>query len=228
MSGLCRRSKCSGISSPTQNSPVYIPKNIPLAGYLGASLHWYAYAIYTQPAVPELSLPEATTTTGIIDFYINPFASSTQYTYTSLSTGETSSTLASSTTNCQFLASSASSSALIQFFDPLDLIGAIQSGACNALSFSFIPNSSEQADLSYRFNNLGDTIKTKPPVGYFSLAIADMQSFALASSSTSTILDTTSTEAVYGVFEPLDAGVASIIGFMLLLWYFNRGRHLEI
>jgi ABC-type Co2+ transport system permease subunit len=78
-----------------------------------------------------------------------------------------------------------------------------------------------------QFGAVGQVISKKPPLGYFGAAIADMGSFSVASGTTSTILDPTSTTKVYGLVEPLDAGVASVIGLMLLLWFFNRGRHFE-
>lgn len=107
-------------------------------------------------------------------------------------------------------------------------IPSIISGGCNILSAGFIMSDAQTADVETRLRGAGNTIKTKPPIGYFALAIADMGTLSLASSSTSSILDATSTAAIYGVYEPLDAGCATVIGFMLLLWFFNRGRHFQL
>ena len=212
---------CSGLSLASKNATNAIAKNISLAGYLGASLHWYAYAEYTAPAVPELSLPAATDTTPVIDFYIDPAATATPYTYPSISTGETSSTLANPLNSCASTATSGT-----PFADAV--IGDIGQVICQTASYLFIPNSAEQSSIGASFSALKNTIATKPPVGYFALAIADMGSFSVATSSTSSILDATSTSEIYSIYEPLDAGVASVVGFMLLLWLFNRGRHIEI
>ena len=107
-------------------------------------------------------------------------------------------------------------------------IPSIISGGCNILSAGFIMSSDQTADVETRLTGAGNTLKTKPPIGYFALAIDDMGTLSLASSSTSSILDATSTAAIYGVYEPLDAGCATVIGFMLLLWFFNRGRHFQL
>ena len=113
----------------------------------------------------------------------------------------------------------------LPYFTINNPIPSIESGGCNILLGGFEMTSDETADIETRFSAAGTEISTKPPIGYFALAIGDMESFGVATSSTSTILDATSTSEIYSVYEPLDAGVASIIGFMLLLWFFNRGRH---
>ena len=109
--------------------------------------------------------------------------------------------------------------------NPLD---SITYGGCIVLTFAFVPTSDEGAAVQAQFNAVGAVLSKKPPTGYFEGAITAMSSFSVASSSTSTILDATSSAEVYGITEPLDAGVGAIIGFMLLIWLFNRGRHFEL
>lgn len=184
---------------------------------------WYAQAVLNWNGV--------ITTSSVISFSVNPnLLNSTTSPYYSpyalLPTGaETSSTLASSTGNCTF--NTTTTSALASFLDPLDLIGVIEQGACNALAFSFIPNSAEQYNLGVSFN--AAIPKKKPPFGYFVSIMSDMQSFNVATSTTSTpLLNATSSRAIYAVYLPLDNGVATIVAFMLMLWFFNRGRHIEL
>ncbi len=61
----------------------------------------------------------------------------------------------------------------------------IQYGLCTSFLFSFLPSPAQQSDIQFRAGAIGNIISKKPPVGYFSQAIAAMGSFSLASSSTS-------------------------------------------
>lgn len=108
--------------------------------------------------------------------------------------------------------------------NPLD---SISYGGCMVLTFGFIPSASEQSAITAQFSSVATVVSQKPPIGYFEQAIGDMQGFSVASSSSSSILDATSTAEIYAVYGPLDAGVASVIGFMVLLWFYNRGRHFD-
>ena len=116
----------------------------------------------------------------------------------------------------------------LPYFEINNPIPIFDYGACISATFLFIPDSGQSAALTTGLSNAEAIINKKPPFGYFAAAITDMGSFAVATSSTSTILDATSTTEIYSIYEPLDAGIAAIIGFMLLLWFFNRGRHFNL
>jgi hypothetical protein len=204
---------CAATQFHVNNAAYTIYKNIPL--YLPAyvaPVHWYAYAEYKDPGLGS------DVTTTILDFYIDPNSTGTADTFPSLSGGSTSSTIPT-TANCQFTSSSI-------FVDP---VGVIQNGICNALTFLFIPNEPQKADLSLRFGAIQAAVSKKPPFGYIGSAVTALSALQEPTSSTSTpLIDASATAALAPVIGPLDVGMASIIGLLLLLWYFHRSRHIEL
>jgi hypothetical protein len=134
----------------------------------------------------------------------------------SLGGGETSSTIPT-TANCDTTSSS--------FLG--DPVGNIQSGICNALSFLFIPNSAEKADIGNRFSSLGNQIKNKPPFGYFTSAIDAFSSSSFSDSATSSVVSTSTAAAFAGIFVLLDNGIAILLWLGFALWLIRTIRKLD-
>jgi hypothetical protein len=146
-------------------------------------------------------------------------AQSPTSTFTIVGSFGNTSTTQNFTGSCNFTSSS--------FFG--DPIGNIQQGICNALTFLFVLSPVQHSDINNRFSTFKYGVVNKPPFGY--LIIAKNEFAALTpstSSASSTLLNASGTAALHLVFGPLDLGLASIIFFLLLLWIFHRGRHLDI
>jgi hypothetical protein len=80
----------------------------------------------------------------------------------------------------------------------------------------------DQANLE-RFGNLWDTIRLKPPIGYFTAAKDEL---ALVGVGTANIaFDTT---AAAGIITPLRTGIIVILWVLFAFWIFHRLRNLDL
>ena len=168
----------------------------------------------TWEAAPFLRRGSTTYTGSIVDFVVDADATSTTVSTSTLigligllvGGGETSSTLATPTTNCQYTSSS--------FFG--DPVGNIQQGICQALVFLFIPNSAQQTNLTITVSTTFNPIRTKIPFGYIPL---------IASSTAALTTSTATTTSLYlppVVANTIDLGLAAFAGLLVLgfLWAF--------
>jgi hypothetical protein len=188
------------------SSAVVVPSSI-RPSPLATSTLYYAQAGIFEPGS---STPLAVS--AVISFTID-------WSLGVLQEGETSSTLSTGTSDCQY-----SSSSFIS-----DPIGVIENSICNSLVFLFIPNTPEKRDISDFLSGIGTSVAHKPPFGYFSSFSEQISLIQNSSSSTSTpLLDTTSTTALAPVLAPLDAGTATIVWGMFALWGFHRARHIQL
>ena len=98
-----------------------------------------------------------------------------------------------------------------------------------AFSFLFIPNSTQQQNLSEQFNGFKDVIQKKPPVGYF-YAIKDalQQNITTSTATTTQIMDASTTQAFGAVFNPLKTGLNWILWFAAGAWVFIKIKNLNI
>jgi hypothetical protein len=185
-------------------NPLPIYKSQPLFFVpLAIPVTWYAQ-------VEDIGASE-TVFSDIISFQINPDFTNPTSTATDTTLagpflgvggGETSSTLANPTTNCQYTSSS--------FFD--DPIGNIQNGICNALVFLFIPNSAEQTAMDAKFNDTWTQISNRVPFGYAGIIMSAFQGFQ-DGTTTSTLMSSSTYTALSSVLNPLKTGIS----FMLIL-----------
>lgn len=188
---------------PASHQINFITKNTPLFTASDTPpLTWFAYAEYYDTSSP---LGAFDVSSSIVTFFIDPNA---------------------------YLPPPATTTALCAFTTGTflsDPIGVIAQGACRVIVYSFIPTDAQNADLGTRYKAVQLNISKKPPFGYITSAISAFSpiSSSSATSSTSTILNASGTAALAPILHPLDAGIATIIGFMLLTWIFNRARHFE-
>jgi len=194
------------------------PLAIPITWYAEAIDHGATSSVFsnimTFSISPDAAAPPVSTDTALMA----PFSG--------LGGGETSSTLASSTTNCGALFVSSSS-----FWS--DPIGAISNGAangiCNAINFLFVPNSAEQADIAGSFNFEKTEVQNKPPFGYVAGVVSSFNSFSPATSTTSTpLLDTSGTSIFGTAFHALDVGLALILWFLFGWYIVHRAKQIEL
>ena len=202
--------------SPFVNTnPVAISKHVALFyPPLAIPVHYYAQAILTGTSTVLYS--------PITSFYVDPNApappasTSTNLAapYSTISGGETSSTIAVPATNCNATSSSFWGQAVID----------VQNGVCLAFTYLFIPNTPQQGDIDTRFNTLSGHISSKPPLGYFTLMSNDLNSLAVGTSSV-VLLNATATAAFAPIISPIYTGATWLLWFLFALWLFNRIRH---
>ena len=80
----------------------------------------------------------------------------------------------------------------------------------------------DQANLE-RFGNLWDTIRLKPPIGYFTAAKDELGLVSVGSASIT--FDTT---AAAGIITPLRTGIIVILWVLFAFWIFHRLRNLDL
>jgi len=85
--------------------------------------------------------------------------------------------------------------------------------------FLFFP---DQANLE-RFGNLWDTIRLKPPIGYFTAVKDEFANIGIGTANIA--FDTT---AAAGIITPLRTGIIVILWIMFAFWIFHRLRKLEL
>jgi hypothetical protein len=78
-------------------------------------------------------------------------------------------------------------------------------------------------DALSQFGNLYDTIKAKPPIGYFTAVQSELG--YLGAGSASITFDTT---AAAGIINPLRVGLIGILWIMFAFWIFHRLRNLDL
>lgn len=78
-------------------------------------------------------------------------------------------------------------------------------------------------DALNQFGNLYDTIKAKPPIGYFTAVQSELG--YLGAGSASITFDTT---AAAGIINPLRVGLIVILWIMFAFWIFHRLRNLDL
>jgi len=179
---------------------------------------WATSTYFASAGLFHLGSSTPYASSGIISFTLDIGATSTQNPAGTITTGGLSPV--PSSTNCQYTSSS--------FF--IDPVGNVREGICAALTFLFIPNASEQANLQYATSPSGTLgfVQKKPPFGYLVAASFALSQLSAATSSTSSLLSGSSSQVLGPALSPLDAGLGSIIFFMLILWFFGRGRHIDL
>jgi len=80
----------------------------------------------------------------------------------------------------------------------------------------------DQANLN-RFSDLWDTIKQKPPIGYFTVVKDELGNIGIGSPSIN--FDTT---AAASIINPLRTGLIVILWVMFAFWVFHRLRNLQL
>jgi len=80
----------------------------------------------------------------------------------------------------------------------------------------------DQANLT-RFGDLWDTIRLKPPIGYFTAAKDELALVGVGSASIT--FDTT---AAAGIITPLRTGIIVILWVLFAFWIFHRLRNLDL
>lgn len=201
-------------SSPSNDGAIYysgsteqqIPANLP-------PTVWPTSTYYVEAGLFKSGSSTPIAQTGIISFTLSIAATSSQNPNGTITTGETSTTIAI-TGNCQFTSSSF-------FADP---IGVIENSICGSISFLFLPNSPEQKDLAARFTNIQKSISKKPPFGYYS-AFAGSIGTLQSSTPAFAVVNPTSTSAFSAIFTPIRSGFAWLLWILFGFWAFHRFRH---
>ena len=86
----------------------------------------------------------------------------------------------------------------------------------------FIPSN----DSTSIFQNVGDLVKTKPPMGYFTQIKNAISNLSSTASSTLSLPDLSGMNST--LFNPLKAILQLGLWFLFGFWLFNRMRHLEL
>lgn len=103
--------------------------------------------------------------------------------------------------------------------------GDIKQGVCVALACTFIPSPSQQATISSEFSGIKNSVSSKPPVGYFTLAYNALSD---ALSTTTTGFFSGSLSALNGLVTPLDLGAAGLLALLFLVWVIHRIRDFHL
>jgi hypothetical protein len=101
--------------------------------------------------------------------------------------------------------------------------GLIGSPVCMAFACLFLPT----ADVFAQFNDLGAALSQKPPVGYF-YATKDAMDLLTIGLASSTLINTSTSQAFSAVLSPLHTGLAWLLWFLFAWWIIHRIRKLEI
>jgi hypothetical protein len=102
----------------------------------------------------------------------------------------------------------------------------IASGFYKVITYLFIPSDNDWNNIKNSFNGLWDTIKTKPPVGYFTTAKTAFDGLTVASGSY--YLTFAGLDSGNSPLKPLKIGLVWIFWIMLGFWILHRIRQLEI
>lgn len=103
--------------------------------------------------------------------------------------------------------------------------GDVKQGVCVALSCTFIPSPSQQAAISTEFLSIKNSVSSKPPVGYFTLAYNALTD---ALTTTTTGFFSGSLTALNVLVTPLDLGMAGLLGLLFLVWLIHRIRDFHL
>jgi hypothetical protein len=93
---------------------------------------------------------------------------------------------------------------------------------CKLAVWLFVPS---PATLN-QFSTLGDTLKNKPPMGYF-YRVKDALVFS-ATSTPAFNLENASTTLAASIYNPLKSGITFLLWLAFGFWIFNRIRHLDL
>lgn len=77
-----------------------------------------------------------------------------------------------------------------------------------------------------QFSNLGDLIRNKPPLGYFTMLQTNMNNINASSTAVFNIIIPTFIRT--NIFEPLKTGLTGLMWFVGLVWLFNRLKQIQL
>jgi len=106
--------------------------------------------------------------------------------------------------------------------DPNDAF--FQYSLCNLGLALFVPS----PDALNSFQGLINQIKTKPPIGYFTIIATDLSEFNASSSETIVILAPSIVSAFGGAFGLFDEYLGIAVVLLFMWWLFHRFRHFEL
>lgn len=92
---------------------------------------------------------------------------------------------------------------------------------CKLGLFLFVPSES----VLSQFDNLQDDLKNKPPFGFLTAIISELQNLENA---TATIAIPDLSDLQDDFLSPLKIGISTLLFFLLGFWFFNRFRNFEI
>ena len=99
--------------------------------------------------------------------------------------------------------------------------GLFANSICKMLAFLFVPN---EAVLN-QFENLRDDLEEKPPFGYLTAVISELENLETA---TATIAFPDLSDLQDNFFTPLKIGISTLLFFMLAFWFFQRFRDFDL
>lgn len=102
--------------------------------------------------------------------------------------------------------------------------GVFQYSLCNLAQALFVPT----PDSANNFQNLIGLIKNKPPIGYFTLIVSDLQGINASSTPTLVVLASSTLSAFSGVFGVLDEYIGIGVVLLFMWWLFHRFRHFQL
>ena len=76
------------------------------------------------------------------------------------------------------------------------------------------------------FTGLGDMVKTKPPMGYFSIIASDIS--GISDTGTDTLMTASTTSAFSPIFSPVRLIFGTLLGLLTVFYFWKRFVHLEI
>lgn len=92
---------------------------------------------------------------------------------------------------------------------------------CRLALVLFVPS----PDVLNQFDNLRNDLENKPPFGYLTAIISELENLE---SATATIAFPDLSDLQDNFFTPLKIGISSLLFFMLAFWFFNRFRNFEL
>ena len=104
-----------------------------------------------------------------------------------------------------------------------DTGGVLSDSLCYVLKYLFIPSTSALQN----FADLGNTLQTKPPIGYFN-AVSLVLSNATTTASSTFDLSNLANSAGSSVLTPLRTGFSWLLWFVFGFWVFKRFRHFSL
>jgi len=108
----------------------------------------------------------------------------------------------------------------------LDIPCQIASGFYKVITYLFVPSDNDWNNIKNSWNGLWETIKAKPPIGYFTSVKTAFDNLTPASGSYYLTLG--GLDSGDSPLAPLKTGLIWILWFMLAFWILHRIRQLEI
>ena len=212
------------VNSLYADAGIIVPKTVPLPVGSG----WYAQAFWYATSTTEDNLASMDPGDAIASSTLTYFSISEGVTYptSSTSTGGIFSGSGATSTSCGTVAPFFTFSSGPPYFNIGSIVPSIEVGGCLIFSSVFVLNADQSADINARYQNAATIIGEKPPLGYFTIITNAFSNYGSSTTSTD-IMDPSSTAALAPIFSPLDTGLAAAVGLVGGFWLLRRLKHIQ-